>query len=508
MPNDQIPEGFNTPVPSKILTPDHVDSRIGSLDFVDGVPTADTAGRVFDHLDFLRGVEVFLNCIPAASIEAMRMGFLSEGVDACNKLLIMDELLDSGPFFLTGNTDTVYCGGFLDLEQDGPTVVEIPPGCGPGTVNDAWFRFVIDMGGPGPDRGQGGKYLITPPGYDGEIPDGYFVAESASYSNWIILRGFLVDGKPDAATEMFTEGVKIYPLSRIDDQPQMEFISTAGKLFNTVHANDSDFYAELAPVIHREPIDMLDPETRGLLAAIGIHKDKPFAPDERMQRILVEAAEVGNATARSLYFRWRGDEQKIYNDRQWHTFFIGGDYQWLRDEGPRRSPSRRPHFLLLRRYCQHAGDGVEARRYRLAVRRGRHRQRWKLPRRVQVLPADASGKRASQELLVDLHLRPTDPVRAADLAALPQPQQRTRRTRVQQRRFSRHPVRARTTSRAPEQLDPNRPRKGLVHDPPDVRPTRTLVRPHLEARRHRADLELTLEGNRTPRYGDELSERR
>jgi hypothetical protein len=333
MPNDQIPEGFNTPVPSKILTPDHVDSRIGSLDFVDGVPTADTAGRVFDHLDFLRGVEVFLNCIPAASIEAMRMGFLSEGVDACNKLLIMDELLDSGPFFLTGNTDTVYCGGFLDLEQDGPTVVEIPPGCGPGTVNDAWFRFVIDMGGPGPDRGQGGKYLITPPGYDGEIPDGYFVAESASYSNWIILRGFLVDGKPDAATEMFTEGVKIYPLSRIDDQPQMEFISTAGKLFNTVHANDSDFYAELAPVIHREPIDMLDPETRGLLAAIGIHKDKPFAPDERMQRILVEAAEVGNATARSLYFRWRGDEQKIYNDRQWHTFFIGGDYQWLRDEG-------------------------------------------------------------------------------------------------------------------------------------------------------------------------------
>ena len=178
---------------------------------------ADTAEQLFDHLDFLRGVEAFLNCIPAASIEAMRLGFLSQGIDACNKLLIMDELLDSGPFFLTGNTDTVYCGGFLDLEKDGPTVVEIPPGCGPGTVNDAWFRFVIDMGGPGPDRGQGGKYRITPPGYDGEMPDGYFVAESTSYSNWIILRGFLVDGKPDAATKMFTAGVKIYPLSQIDD---------------------------------------------------------------------------------------------------------------------------------------------------------------------------------------------------------------------------------------------------------------------------------------------------
>ena len=333
MSHESIPAGYNTPVPSKILTPDHVESRIGPLDFVDGVPTVDTADRLFDHLDFLRGVEAFLTCVPAASIEAMRVGFVSKGIDACHKLLIMDELLNSDPFFLTGNTDTVYCGGFMDLEQDGPTVVEIPPGCGPGTVNDAWFRFVIDMGGPGPDRGQGGKYLILPPGYDGDVPDGYFVAESQSFSNWIILRGFLVDGKPDAATKMFEEGLKIYPLAQVDNPPAMEFHSTAGQLFNTIHANDAEFYAELAPVIHREPVDMIDPEVRGLLAAIGIHKDKPFAPDERMQRLLVQAAEVGNATARALYFRWRDDEPLIYDDRRWHTYFIGGDYQWLGDEG-------------------------------------------------------------------------------------------------------------------------------------------------------------------------------
>ena len=333
MTADPVPEGFNTPVPSKILTPDRVDSRIGPLNFVDGVPTAETAEKVFDHLDFLRGVEVFLNCIPAASLEAMHVGTVAQGVDACNKVLIMDELLDSGPFFLTGNTDTVYCSGFLDLERDGATVVEIPPGCGPGTVNDAWFRFVIDMGGPGPDQGQGGKYLITPPGYDGDIPDGYFVAESTSNVNWLILRGFLVDGKPDASAKMFTEGLKIYPLSQADDPPTMEFISTSGQLFNTIHANNAEFYAELATAVQREPIDMIDPETRGLLAAIGIHKDKPFEPDERMQRILVEAAEVANATARSIYFRWRDDAPKLYDDRQWHTFFIGGDYRWLLDEG-------------------------------------------------------------------------------------------------------------------------------------------------------------------------------
>ena len=75
--------------------------------------------------------------------------------------------MDSNPLFLTGNTDTVYASTILDLERDGPTVVEIPPKCGPGTVNDAFFRFVVDMGAPGPDRGQDGKYLILPPNYKG-----------------------------------------------------------------------------------------------------------------------------------------------------------------------------------------------------------------------------------------------------------------------------------------------------------------------------------------------------
>ena len=144
------------------MTPDRVDTRIGRLEFFDGFPTDATTRAVFDHLDFMRGVQVFLDFIPAASLEAVRRGVASVGVTAPHQILIFDELMDSNPLFLTGNTDTVYALAFLDLDTDGPTVVEIPPGCGPGTVDDAFFRFVIDMGLPGPDRGQGGKYLIVP----------------------------------------------------------------------------------------------------------------------------------------------------------------------------------------------------------------------------------------------------------------------------------------------------------------------------------------------------------
>jgi hypothetical protein len=113
----------------------------------------------------------------------------------------------------------------------------------------------------------------------------------------------------------------------------MEFISGTGVEFNTIHANTYEFYLELDHVIQREPISMLDPELRGLIASIGIQKGKPFAPDARMKAILTEAVAVGNATARSIYFQTRIPAAYIYEGSHWKTAFIGGDYQWLRDGG-------------------------------------------------------------------------------------------------------------------------------------------------------------------------------
>jgi Protein of unknown function (DUF1254) len=129
--------GFNNKIPEQILTPDKVETRLGTLNFVDGVPTVETTQKVYDNLDFLRGVEVFLNFIPAASIEGIRLGHASMGSIKSNQAIIFDQLMDSNPLFLTGNTDTVYCMAMLDLQTDGPTVVEVPPGSGPGTVDDA-----------------------------------------------------------------------------------------------------------------------------------------------------------------------------------------------------------------------------------------------------------------------------------------------------------------------------------------------------------------------------------
>ena len=334
------PPGYNTEIPASILTPPKVLTRIGMLEFFDGFPTEETARKVFDNLDFSRGVKVFLDGIPPASLEALRIGMIDIGVTECHHVGLAEKLLDSNSLFLTGNTETVYTSAFLDLERDGPTVVEVPPNCGPGTVNDAWFRFVVDMGIPGLDAGKGGKYLILPPDYPGDYPEGrflvengYFVAKSRSYVNWLILRGFLVDGSPDEATNMFKTGLKIYPLARADNPPEMVFTNITNVVFNTIHSNDFTFYDELARVIEKEPVEMIDLELRGLLAGIGIQKGKPFAPDDRMKRILEDAVAVGNATARAIDFQTREKEAYLYPNSQWKTGFLGGSFEWLKDDG-------------------------------------------------------------------------------------------------------------------------------------------------------------------------------
>ncbi len=349
--------GYNTKIPEQIMTPDQVKTSIGTLDFFDGLPSDATSQKVYDYLDTERGVESFLKGIPATSLEAMHRGWQELGGKAFNYVLIFDKLADSRPLFLTANTETVYVLAFLDLKTDGPTVVEVPPKTGPGTMDDAYFRFVVNMGGPGPDRGAGGKYLILSPDYTGEVKpttgteqaevngQKYFVVQSPSYVNLLVLRGFLKDGKPDAATAMFKGGLKIYPLAQVGNPPAMEFISGSGKAFNTIHANNYEFYEELHTVIEREPVSLPDPELRGLFASIGIEKGKPFAPEARMKKILTDAVAIGNAAARAIAFQPRMEGAAIHPGSQWNTTFVGGTYDWLyEDKGSRYGDARTLFF--------------------------------------------------------------------------------------------------------------------------------------------------------------------
>ena len=115
--------GFNNEIPEGIMTPDTVETRIGTLEFFDGIPTKETAALVYDNLDLMRGVEAFMHGIPATSLEAIRLGSVAQGAKSSNQVILFEKLMDSNSLFLTGNTDTVYAVPILDLKKDGPTVV-------------------------------------------------------------------------------------------------------------------------------------------------------------------------------------------------------------------------------------------------------------------------------------------------------------------------------------------------------------------------------------------------
>ena len=123
---------------------------------------------------------------------------------------------------------------------------------------------------------------------------------------------------------------RMYPLSKKDNPPKMTFVNISGIFDNTIHRMDYGYWEELNATIQAEPLEGLDPETRGLLAAIGMKKGKEFKPDDRMKKILTDAAKIGSVTARALTARPFDQRHYLYpGERVWTNPFIQGRYDFL-----------------------------------------------------------------------------------------------------------------------------------------------------------------------------------
>jgi hypothetical protein len=334
---------MTTDIPASVTAADKVKTSIGTLKYFDGVPIEKTVDTVYDYLDRSRAVNVYLNSIPALSINALREGQASAGCAKSNQVCIFDTLMDSKSLFLTGNTSTMYAIGFLDLKKDGPTVVDLPTGM-LGILDDMAFLYMSDLGVAGPDKGKGGKFLVLPPGYKGDVPKGYYVVPSNTNGVWLFMRGYLDKGIM-AASDNIRNNLKVYPLAKESNPPKMEFTNVSSKNMNVVVPNDFSAYEKLHALIQTEPEDYLGPEATGMMAAIGIEKGKPFNPDRRMKAILEDAVAIGNASARAISYYPRDPGNLTYGENSaWVMAYADKDTTFSRSGAYRLDPRVLFHF--------------------------------------------------------------------------------------------------------------------------------------------------------------------
>jgi hypothetical protein len=312
---------MTTPMPEGILVPEHVDSPLGPLTFFDGFPDNATVDKLYDNLDFQRAVQAYLIAMPAVSMYTFGKGLTGFG-PANITISTWETLTDSKTLVLTSNCNSPNSVIWLDL-RDGPLVLEIPP-LVLGAVNDLWSRYLADLGLVGPDKGKGGKYLLLPPGYQGAIPEGYFVVASPTFEVFCFFRMFAVDGDFQPTIENMKKHTRVYLLSQAGNLPANNFVNISGKELHGIAPSDFKFWEYLNEVVQGEPTESFDRVSLGFFASIGIEKGKPFNPDDRMKKILADASVVGDATARAIAFSIRQKESYFYENSAWRNLFLGG----------------------------------------------------------------------------------------------------------------------------------------------------------------------------------------
>ncbi len=249
--------------------------------------------NMHEQMVYSRAIEAVNWGMPAVNSELLHQSLVQAKGDY-NQLAYWSGLINSKNQTLTPNPDVIYFNPMYDTRQ-GPVVLEIPPVEGvssiTGSVDDGWQTAIEDVGPAGVDKGKGGKYLLLPPGYKGQVPAEYIPLPSAVYTGFVILRSNLTDGSPTDIERAVAYGkkVKIYPYAQAAIPPQTTYIDLLQQPFSNSIPYDMHFFETLNDFVQREPWLERDKAMIDPLKTISIEKGKPFNPDARTKEILSAA---------------------------------------------------------------------------------------------------------------------------------------------------------------------------------------------------------------------------
>ncbi len=296
-----------------------IDTHIGKLDFELGVPTSETDTRLYDEMDFQRAVQCYLWGLPTVGLEELKQGIQRDTDVRIGDMAIFEGYRDAS-VFITPNLVTTYIMALIDLAPTGPIVIDFPAGMTAGALVDWWDRPITDMGIPGPDKGQGAKFLFVGPGQEAPQVDGYRVFRSRTFNALLFYR--VLETDPVKANALRT-AVRIYPYNQRDNPPPSRVLTPKADAEHRVQAHPRGlaYWERLAQALSPEPVEDRDRFFAAMLRALGIEKGKPFIPDERQRKILLDAALVGEAMAKASVFQKRMEQYRYRSDTHWEYLF-------------------------------------------------------------------------------------------------------------------------------------------------------------------------------------------
>jgi hypothetical protein len=295
-------------------------TRFGSILMERELPARSAVPTIYEALDFQQATQTYLWALPLVAFAQWQREH-REKFGAGSGDLVVYESYEDKLGLLTANATTPYLVSFVDLKETGLLIVEWPAGPTAGGIGDAWQRTSSDTGQTGPDKGQGGKYLIVPPGTPApaDVTE-YYVVEPATMNVIVGLR--VLDPDPTQAKALVRQ-LKLYPYAKRDSPPPTRLLSPGGRKWYGGQPRGLEYWVRLHSIVQDEPVAERDRFYMAMLASLGVERGKRFNPPAPRRKLLEEGARAGELLAKTNTFAKRFDGVYHWPDRKWeYALFI------------------------------------------------------------------------------------------------------------------------------------------------------------------------------------------